>query len=74
MLVLEFNKFEVHMYSHHAPPHFHLRFIEADDLVLSLPNLKILAGDKKELQEYMKELLIDNIDFLCTKWDELNLG
>jgi len=72
MKVLQFNNFSVHVYTDYAPPHCHLRFIDGDDIIVSLPEFKMLTGDGKRLKKAIKELLIENIDFLCTKWDEVN--
>ena len=72
MKVLQFDSFSVYIYADHAPPHCHLRFNDGADMIVSLPNLKSLAGDRKRVKKNVKELLIENIDFLCTKWDELN--
>jgi hypothetical protein len=72
MKVLQFDNFAVYIYADHAPPHCHLRFSDGADMIVSLPNLNSLTGDGKRLKKVVKELLIENIDFLCTKWDELN--
>lgn len=72
MKVLQFDNFSIYIYPDHAPPHCHLRFTNGVDMIVSLPNLKSLTGDGLKLKRSVKQLLIENIDFLCTKWDELN--
>jgi len=41
-------------------------------MIVSIPGFKTLTGDGKRLKKNIKEILLENIDFLCTKWDELN--
>lgn len=72
MKVLQFDNFSVYIYADHAPPHCHLRFSDGEDIIVSIPGFKTLTGDGKRLKKSIKELLIENIDFLCTKWDEFN--
>ncbi len=71
MKVLQYDNFAVYIYSDHAPPHCHVRFSDGDELIIALPSFKTLAGGKN-LKRNIKELLMENLDFLCTKWDELN--
>jgi len=72
MQILVFNQFSVYIYAGQVPPpHCHLRFYDGNDILLSIPNFKVLGGENT-LDEDIINILLDNLDYICNKWDELN--
>ncbi|MDA9554647.1 DUF4160 domain-containing protein [Pelobium sp.] len=71
MKVLQLENFTVHIYSSHPPPHCHLKFNDGEEILVALPTIKKIAGEKTLTKE-IKNCLLENIDFICTKLDEFN--
>lgn len=70
MRVLKQDNFKVYIYTDHNPPHCHVLFSDGNSMVLSLPFLEPLYGG--QLKREIKGILLENLDLLCEKWDELN--
>lgn len=54
----------------HPPPHCHIRRSDGTETRVAIPSLKILTGCA--LSKTEKATLLDQIDELCDKFDELN--
>lgn len=71
MKVIKGNGYDIYIYKDdHAPPHCHVIFPNADEVVVTLRTLKPLYGGK--LSKQIKKDIVDNIDFLITQWEILN--
>ncbi len=73
MRVLEHGVYRVYIYpndcqTHHLP-HCHVRRKNEDEAVVILPTMEVLFG---EINNDLLQVLLDNLDYLCNKWDELN--
>ncbi|MBB5624104.1 hypothetical protein HDE69_005201 [Pedobacter cryoconitis] len=71
MQVLSTDKFTVHIFTDHPPPHCHVRFMDGEEILVTVPSFKKIAGEKTLTKE-IKDCLLDNIDYICMKMDEFN--
>lgn len=71
MKVLQWNNFSVHLYSNHPPPHCYIRFSDGEEILVSVPTFKKIAGERV-LTEEIKVYLSEHLDFICNKLDEFN--
>jgi hypothetical protein len=57
---------------HHAP-HCHVDLGDGNVVVLALPTLMLLAGSGRVPRD-LREHLVENIDLLAERWEQLNDG
>jgi len=70
MKIIEGDNYCVYVYIDHPPPHCHVRHSNGDESRVGLPLLNLLSGPK--LNKKIHNDLIEKIDFLSDKWEELN--
>ena len=74
MQVLKYEGYKIYIYpddcQQHHLPHCHVRHNNSEETVVSLPELKVIIGHgiNRKLHQY----LIDNLDYLCNRLEELN--
>ncbi len=74
MRVLEIDGYRVYIYPNdcqqHHLAHCHVRRKNEEDTVVSLPELKVIVGHG--INRKIRQFLMDHLDYLCNKWEELN--
>ena len=60
----------IYVYVDHPPPHCHVRCSDGTTIVVALPTLDVVHGNR--LSKRLRKLLEDNLEEIYEAWDQLN--